>query len=128
MREVEQMIKKYATISEYINLKPKKIRDNLELIRMTIKKSAPQAVEAIKYGMPTFRFRDKNIIHFANFNTHYGLYPGALAIVVFKRDLSQYDCSKGAIRFPLDKRPPIALISRIVKYNLKSVLTKEKKR
>lgn len=122
-----RMMKQYKTISEYIAPEPKEVRAQLQLIRKTIQKAAPQCVEAIRYGMPTFRLLEKNLIHFAIFNTHYGLYPGSEAIVIFRKELAKYDCSKGTIRLPLDKKVPLSLISKIVKFRIKSVLSKIKK-
>lgn len=121
------MMKTYKSISAYISAESGNIRKNLELIRKTIQQVAPKATEAIKYGIPTYVLMGKNLIHFATFNTHYGLYPGSQAIIVFKKELTNYDCSKGTIRFPLDKKIPVGLISRIVKYRVKAVLGKSKK-
>jgi uncharacterized protein YdhG (YjbR/CyaY superfamily) len=42
----------YQTIDEYIAAQPVEYRPNLEKVRETIKKAAPQAEEYIGYGMP----------------------------------------------------------------------------
>jgi uncharacterized protein YdhG (YjbR/CyaY superfamily) len=49
--------------------------------------------------MPTF-WRGRNLIHFAAFKRHIGIYPGAEAMVFFKPRLYRYKTSKGAIQFP----------------------------
>ena len=81
------------------------------------KKAAPKAEEAIKYSIPTFTLNG-NLVHFAAFKNHIGFYPAPRALDEFSRELSKYERSKGAVRFPLDKPVPIGLIQRIVKYRV----------
>jgi uncharacterized protein YdhG (YjbR/CyaY superfamily) len=85
-----------------------------------------EAEEAIKYAMPTFTFNGSNLVHFAAFKNHIGFYPAPTGIEAFKKELSVYKGSKGAIQFPLDRPLPIALISRIVKFRVKSNREKAK--
>ncbi|EHO49925.1 iron chaperone [Lentilactobacillus kisonensis] len=67
--------------------------------------------------MPTFYFH-RNIIHFANFKHHIGIYPGAEAIIQFAGQLADYKTSKGTIQLPVDKPLPESLIRQIVRFNL----------
>jgi len=46
--------------------------------------SAPDAEEAISWGMPTFRFHG-NLVHFAAYKNHIGFYPGSSAINAFHK-------------------------------------------
>ncbi len=62
------------SIDEYISGFPDEIRVLLEEIRKTIRNAAPEATEAISYQMPTFRLNG-NLVHFAAFKNHIGLYP-----------------------------------------------------
>ncbi|HSC37145.1 MAG TPA: DUF1801 domain-containing protein [Chitinophagaceae bacterium] len=112
-------------IDAYIAGFPEDIQQKLEKMRATIKKAAPKAGEAIKYAMPTFTL-EGNLVHFAAFKNHIGLYPGAAGIEAFKKELAAYETSKGAIRFPLDKPLPLALVSQIVKYRVMVTLEKAK--
>jgi len=105
-------------INEYIAGFPKDIQEMLEQVRATIKKAAPEAEEAIKYAMPTFVF-EGNLVHFAAFKNHIGFYPAPTGIEAFKKELSKYEGSKGAIRFPLDAPLPLSLISKIVQFRVK---------
>lgn len=65
--------------------------------------------------MPTF-WKKQNIIHFAAFKNHIGIYPGAEAVVHFADRLTDYKNSKGAIQFPLQKPLPLDLIAEIAKW------------
>ena len=112
-------------IDEYIAGFPEPVQQMLEQIRTTIKKAAPRAEEAIKYAMPTFVFHG-NLVHFAAFKNHIGFYPAPMGLAEFKKELSGYKGSKGAVQFPLDKPLPLTLIGKIVKYRVKVTLEKEK--
>ena len=64
----------YQSIDEYISTFPKNIQKILNEIRATIKTAAPEAEEKISYQMPTF-YLNGNLIHFAAFKNHIGIYP-----------------------------------------------------
>ncbi|HKU77829.1 MAG TPA: DUF1801 domain-containing protein [Pyrinomonadaceae bacterium] len=123
--------KKPATIDEYIADFPRDVRPLLEKVRAAIRKAAPDAEEAIKYMMPTYVL-EGNLIHFAGYNHHIGLYPGSRPIEQFKDELTKYETSKGTVRLPLDKPIPVGLISKITKFcvkrNLERAAAKAKKK
>ena len=113
------------TIDEYIETFPLDIRKVLEKVRQAIKKSAPDAKEAISYQIPTFKLNG-NLVHFAGWISHIGFYPGPKAIQAFKKDLVDYEVTKGTIKFPLDKKIPYDLITKITKYRVEESLKKKK--
>lgn len=96
--------------------------NKLETIRTAIRKEVPEAEECIKYLMPTYVFQDKNLIHFAAFTNHIGLYPGPEAISFYEKELSNYKTSKGAIQIPLDENVPSDLIKKIVQHGRERIL------
>ena len=106
------------TIDGYIAGFPPDVQAILEKIRATIRKEAPDATEAIKYGMPTFVLNG-NLIHFAAFTHHIGLYPTPSGIETFKRELAGYESAKGSVQFPLDAPMPYDLITKITKFRVK---------
>lgn len=115
---------KATTIDEYIADFPTDVQEILQQIRATIKEAAPEAGEKISYGMPTFTLKG-NLIHFAAFKNHIGLYPTPNGIEEFKEELSVYKGAKGSVQFPIDKPMPLALITRIVKFRVKKSLEKK---
>jgi len=114
-----------STIDEYISSFPKDIQKVLEEIRSAIRKAAPDAVEAISYGIPTFKLNG-NLVHFAAFKNHIGFYPTPNGIEEFEKELSVYKQGKGSVQFPLDKPLPLTLITKIVKYRAKKNTEKAK--
>ncbi len=104
-------------IDEYIAGFPEDIRPLLEQVRNVIKKVAPEAEECISWGMPTFK-QNGNLVHFAGHKNHIGFYPAPSGIDAFKKELSDYKMSKGAVQFPLNKPIPLELIAKIVQYRV----------
>ena len=118
--------KQANNIDEYIADFPADVQKSLEKVRSTIKKAAPRADEAIKYQIPTFVLNG-NLISFAGYKNHIGLYPGSRAIEEFEDELSKYQTSKGTVQFPLDKPMPVGLISKITKFCVQRNLAKPQK-
>jgi len=104
-------------IDDYISTFPKKIQAMLESLRQTIRKAAPEAEEAINYGIPTFKLNG-NLVHFAAFKKHIGFYPTPSAIEAFKDKLSMYEGAKGSVKFPIDKPLPLDLVCEIVTFRV----------
>jgi uncharacterized protein YdhG (YjbR/CyaY superfamily) len=111
-------MKKPGTIDQYIASAPKAAQPALKQVRTIIKSTVPGAEEVIWYSMPAFR-AGKVVISFAGYARHIGIYPGAKAIVHFQKELTAFNTSKGAIQFPLSRPVPVALLKRIVKFNLR---------
>lgn len=114
-------------IDDYIASFPPNVQKVLEKVRKTIKKAAPEAEEAMKYGIPTFTLNG-NLVHFGGYNEHIGFYPDPRGIEEFKKELSPYQSGKGTLKFPLDKPIPFDLIAKIVKFRVKANLDKAKTR
>jgi len=107
----------YATIDDYIRAAPKAVQERLTAIRKLIREAAPEAQEKISYRIPTFSLNG-NLVHFGAHTNHIGFYPTPSAIVKFKRELSKYASSKGAVQFPLEEPLPVDLIRKIVVFRV----------
>lgn len=114
---MEKSKKNFNSIDEYIRTYPHAVQEKLQVMRKTIHAAAPGAEEKISYQMPTFYLKG-NLVHFAAFKNHIGFYPVPSGILAFKKELSGYKSSKGAVQFPIDKPLPLALVTRIVKYRV----------
>lgn len=103
-----------------------KVQTALEQVRAAVKKAAPEATETIKYAMPTFMLNG-NLVHFAAYKKHIGLYPAPTGDEAFDKMLAPYQTSgKGTVQFPLDEPMPVALIGKIVQYQVKRNMEKLK--
>lgn len=106
---------KPKTIEEYISRQPEEARFYLQEINRTIKSAIPETVEKISWSMPTY-WKKRNLIQFAAFKKHIGLYPGPDAVAFFADRLQEYKTSKGAIQLPFNKPLPLELISEIARW------------
>ena len=103
-----------VSIKEYIQGFDKDIQNRLFRIREIILEQVPTAEEGIKYKMPTFMDHG-NLIHYAGFKKHIGIYPLPTVIETLKEELKTYKQGKGSIQFQNDEELPIELIKKIVK-------------
>ena len=107
------------TVDEYLSALPEDQRAALEKLREAIKAAAPAAAESISYGIPTFKYKGRPLIHIGAAKRHcavYGLVPDA-----YKEELKQYHTSKGTIRFSPDKPLPETLVKKLVKTRMAEI-------
>ncbi len=116
---------KPQTIDEYIDAQEEPLRPRLEQLHSIIHEAIPDAEERISWSMPTF-WKGKNLIHFAAFRKHIGLYPGDEAVAAFADKLTDFEVSKGTIRLPHDRDLPERLIAEIAKWCYASYAKQEK--
>ncbi|HET9016535.1 MAG TPA: DUF1801 domain-containing protein [Thermomicrobiaceae bacterium] len=90
---------KPATVDEYLASLPDEARATLEALRRTIRAAAPEAEEAISYGMPSFRYHGQRLIHFAAAKRHCALYGTARG---------------STIRFPIGEPPDEEFVRSLV--------------
>lgn len=111
----------YSNIDEYIKLFPKEIQEKLIEMYNIIKEVVPkETTEKISWRMPTF-YLNENLVHFAGFKNHIGLFPGAEAIEKFKDKFTGLDYSKGGVQFKYKDSLPKELIQEIVEYRVNEV-------
>ncbi len=108
-----------SPIENYIYSQKEEVRGTLIEVYQALREVLPEAQEKIAWAMPTF-FHKRNIIHFAAFKNHFGIYPGPAAIVHFQDRLRIYHTSKGAIQMPYDKPVDKNLIQDIALWCLET--------
>ncbi len=106
-----------TNINEYIAAFPADVQIALQQIRETIQNAAPEAVETIKYAMPTFTLKG-NFVYFAAFKNHIGLYSVPTHNQAFIKDFSAYKTGKGSVQFPLNQPMPLDFIRRIIEFKV----------
>lgn len=116
-----------TTIDQYIATFPPEVQEILQKIRQVIKQSAPNAIEAISYQIPTFKLHG-NLVHFGAFKHHISFFPSSSPISVFAQALAPYETSKGTIKFPIGRPIPYTLIQKIVAFRVQENLAKVAKK
>lgn len=107
-------------IADYIHSFNTSQQKRLSLIYDTIKSILLDSEETMAYGIPTFKVK-KNVIHFAGYEQHIGLYPGTKAVNHFKEQLIAYKTSKGTIQISNQQEIPVKLIQEITQFCLANV-------
>src|SRR5262245_23210412 len=116
------------SIDEYIVTFPQNIQKILEKVRGTIKAAAPKAEEKISYGIPTFTLNGKYLIYFAGWKQHISIYPVPVGDEAFNQEIAPYVAGKGTLKFPIEKRMPLKLITKIVKLKVAEALSRTDKK
>ncbi|OGR81062.1 MAG: hypothetical protein A2X32_08960 [Elusimicrobia bacterium GWC2_64_44] len=117
-------MKKPGTVAEYIAAAPKEARGKLRELRAILKKAAPKANEALKWGAPVFE--EKRILFaYAAFKTHLNFMPTPAVIKIFSKELAAYTVGLGSIQFPYDKPLPKTLISKLAVCRVKELREKD---
>ena len=124
---MSQMQMKHTTIDGYIADYPEKVQLILQEIRRVIAEEIPAATEAIAYGIPTFKLRGKNLVHFGAYKNHIGFYPTPSGLDAFADQLSAYASGKGSAQFPLDQPMQMELIREIVRFRVTHIPEKSAK-
>jgi len=105
-----------AEVDRYLARVPQPAQATLQKVRATIRSAAPrEATEAISYGIPAFKYNGM-LVAYAAFANHCSFFPASGELLEeFADELKDYPCSKGTIRFAMDKPLPAGLIRKIVK-------------
>lgn len=105
-------------VDDYLAGVREPFRTILSHLRNVIRAAAPEAVEGIGYGIPTYKLSG-NLVHFAAFRNHMSFFPGSTAHNEALKDaLAAYKISKGTIQFTPDNPLPDDLVTRIVELRI----------
>lgn len=102
-------------------------RKSLEHLRDTLRRLLPDAVECLSYGLPTFKVGGKSVASFDGFKNHSSYFPCSGNVLERLDSLPDWcEVSRGTLRFPTDRRLPVALVRRLVKERLSEIAAAEK--
>jgi uncharacterized protein YdhG (YjbR/CyaY superfamily) len=113
-----------SPVDQYIEQFEGETQATLRQFRDLIREEAPDALEKISYGMPTFYLK-RNLVHFAVFKDHYGFFPGPSGIEQFLEELNMYRTGKGTLSFRFDETIPWQIIRKVVRFRAKENLSSQ---
>lgn len=105
----------YKNVDEYILQQQEQHRANLTLIRQTVSATCPDAIEAISYQMPSFKYYGM-LCYYAVFKDHYSLFVSPAIHPAFSVELKSFKTTKSAIHFPFNQPIPVKLVEEIVRF------------
>jgi Uncharacterized conserved protein len=100
-------------IESYIDGFDAETRKRLLTVREIFFSVVPDAEEDMKYRMPTIIWHG-NLVHYAAFKNHIGVYPLPHALEALREEIRPYKTGKGSIQFGNDEPLPVDLIRRII--------------
>lgn len=106
-------------VETYLRGLPAEARAALEKLSQTIKSVAPEAVEVISYGIPTFKLDGRMLVSYAAFTEHCSFFPGAGPVDEHEDELKSFQTSKGTIRFTLTRPLSASLVKKLVKTRIR---------
>jgi uncharacterized protein YdhG (YjbR/CyaY superfamily) len=111
---------KKATVTQYIDAAPREAQVKLRELRALLKKVAPKAKEALKWGHPVYE-EDRILFSFSAHKTHINFMPTHRSLEPFKDELANFKTGKDTLQLPFDKPLPKALIKKIATHRAKDV-------
>ena len=104
-----------ASPDAYYAALPADQRALLERMRAQVLRLVPGAVEAISYGMPTFKLNGRGVVWLAGWKAHCAIYPLTDAFLEAHADeLAGFPTTKGSVHFTPEAPLPDALVERLV--------------
>jgi uncharacterized protein YdhG (YjbR/CyaY superfamily) len=104
-----------TTIDEFLAGVPEPQREALERMRSVIRVAAPQASEAVAYGVPAFKLDGKPFVSFGATKDHCSFYVQSPEVMqAHAEELAGFRTAKGTVYFTPDKPIPDDLVRRLV--------------
>lgn len=112
------------TQEEYIATLAPESRSLAERLRAAIHRAAPEATDAIKYGIPAFLIDGSPFVYFAVWKKHIGLYPIYQAPPDLEARIAPYRHGKDTVRFSLTSPIDYELVALLVRFKREHALAK----
>ena len=116
--------KRPTTIAEYIRAAPREGQPHLRRLYAILKSVAPDAEEAIKWGVPFF-VEPRFLFSFSAHKAHLDFAPAQATLQRFRKELKAHQTTKNFLQVPYNEPLPEDLIRRIAKSRLRDVERKD---
>jgi len=113
-----------STIAEYIDAAAPHSQAHLRKLYAILKRVAPKAEEAIKWGSPFF-VEPRFLFAFSAHKAHCNFAPTAEALGAFRHQLAGHKTTKHYLQIPYDQAVPEDLVRMIAEYRLHAMRERE---
>ena len=108
-----------SPIEAYLEALPPDGRPAVQRLREQVARLVPDAVEAISYGIPTFKLNGRALVWFAAWKAHCSINPPSGEFLESNADeLKGYRRTRRSLHFTPDAPPPEPLGERLVRARL----------
>jgi uncharacterized protein YdhG (YjbR/CyaY superfamily) len=113
-------MKQAKNVDDYIATAPKEVQPKLRELRTAIKEVAPDAGERISYGMPFYSYKGEEgfkgrLVYFGFLRSSIVLYMRPQDIEPHMNEVAEYESTKSALHFPLDRPVPVSLVKKLLR-------------
>jgi uncharacterized protein YdhG (YjbR/CyaY superfamily) len=113
-----------TTIAEYIRAAPREGQPHLRRLYAILKSVAPEAEEAIKWGVPFF-VEPRFLFSFSAHKAHCNFAPTPAALERFRAELAEHQTPKNYLQIRYTEPVPEDLIRRIAEHRLQVMRERE---
>jgi len=101
-------------------------RASLENLVEILRALLPGAEECMSYGMPCFKVNGKAVVGFDGFRHHNSYFPHSGSVLEHVPVPAWCETTKGALRFPIDRRLPKTLVRSLVRARMNEIVERLK--
>lgn len=111
-----------VTPDQYIDDLSGDQRGEFERVRAEVLKQAPEAELTMSYGMPSFKYKERILLHFGAFKDHVSIFPASDEMIsVIGPELEAFRTSKGTLQFTSTNPLPDELLSKVITFRLEGI-------
>ena len=110
-------------VDDYLEQLEPRRRVALAEVRAIIREEAPEAVETMKYRMPTYEYGTGILCAFASQKRYMSLYMETEAVADHKADLKGLDVGKSCIRFRKLENLPVDTVRMMLQETVRRLAT-----
>jgi uncharacterized protein YdhG (YjbR/CyaY superfamily) len=118
------MASRPVTIAQYIAAAPRAGQTHLRALYRILKKAAPKATEAIKWGTPFF-IEPRFVFAFSAHKAHLSLVVPAAVMAAYREKLRDHQTTKHFLKIPYDEPLPETLIRAMARDSVRAVAKRE---
>lgn len=109
-------------IVDYLRELPEDQLEALESLRSVIRDAVPEAEDCISYGIPALCLDGRPLVSYGASKKHCAFYPMDPEVLeIHLKELSDFETSKGTIRFHPGRPIPAAVLESIVRRRAASI-------
>ena len=109
-----------TSIAEYIQAASPESQPHLRKLYLILKSVAPEAEEAIKWGVPFF-VEPRFLFSFSAHKAHCNFAPTQAALQAFARELAGHQTTRNYLQITYSEPVPEALVRELAEYCLRAV-------
>jgi len=115
------MTEKIEEVERYLEKLDPQRRSALAQVRSLILETVPEAVETMKYRMPTYNYREAVLCAFASQKHYMSLYVEPRNLDPHRTQLQELDLGKSCIRFRSLEQLPLRLLRTILEETVQAI-------